>query len=609
ITTPTSATTTVTGVPVGTSATLRWTLTNPSNSNCTDSDDVSLTNNIVPNCSITGNTFICPGESTAFTANADNIPEEFAQYLWTGPGNANGATTKSVSGLIIPTEYKVKITDSRSGCYSECTRTLRVGGTNVRPNVTPTDYCENDPQKPTTLCSYANVNGVPNATIEWIGATKDGQPYVIQYDQGTGCPLAPTAVGSYQFIVEIKTNDNCVTSFGASTDFNVYPKPTVDAGLSPGALCSQGGSVQLTGSPLGGTWSGSPYITAGGLFTIPNGGISAGNYKVTYTYTSPQENGGCSDSDTVDVPVVDCTECGTAFGVALNANKTAIDELVLDGNGKYVSGTSKCFREDSFRRWGWTNAITPSADPYILDLYRGAGRCLIDKGEYVGYVTVNYGLDNIITVEFTPKDENTGFDEIHLYVGCDPYPKLKTGAYTVAPGQYTFVAEGQGFAEGWSTSTDANKKITVPGGGLVYVIAHTVACTDTSADDAPNGFVPREGYGEFQGNVPTPGEMNCEVVVDPWSKISDTKVTTYPVPFTDQVNVSYKFEYETDVKINVYDMKGALIKQAEDVNYVKGTYGTSTIDLSRANDQMYFIRLTTSKESAVRKVISAKPQK
>ncbi|WP_344737115.1 T9SS type A sorting domain-containing protein, partial [Hyunsoonleella aestuarii] len=577
-----------------------YTLTVTDDKGCTDTDEVKVTIYENPNCSITGNTFICPGDKTSFTASGGT------SYVWKFDGNTI-STSANTGDITLPGLYTVTVTDG-NGCMKSCSETLRVGGTKVRPNVTPTSYCENDTQKPTTLCAYANVNGVPNATINWIGATKDGSPYNLTYNNNSDCPDAPTAVGSYKFFVEIKTDDNCVTSFGASTDFNVYPKPIVDAGLSPAALCSQGGSVQLTGSPVGGTWSG-PYITAGGLFTVPVGGISAGDYEVTYTYTSPIEDGACTDSDKVTIPVVDCTECGTAFGVALNADKTAIDELVLDSNGGYVSGTSRCFREDSFRRWGWTNAIEPSAEPYTLDLYRGAGRCLLDKGEYVGYVTVNYNLDYTITVEFTPKDDSTGFDEIHLYVGCDPYPTNEgSGNYTVAPGQYNLTAEGLGFAEGWSTSTDAEKKITVPGGGMVYVIAHTVACTDTSEDDAPNGFVPRSGYGEFQGNVPSEGELGCEVVVDPWSKIDNSKVTAYPVPFRDQVNISYKFEYETDVQINVYDVKGALIRQVEDMNYTKGTYGTKTIDLSNGDDQMYFVRLTTSKESSVKKIISSKPQ-
>ncbi|MFL1013651.1 T9SS type A sorting domain-containing protein, partial [Flavisericum labens] len=505
-----------------------------------------------------------------------------------------GALTLAESGDV----YKVVVTDTNNStnCTGEDSGTLTVNA-NPAPSVDDEAECEGDP------ATFMTANLGAGFTYQWyLNDVAIGGATSNSYTTGA---LTLAEDGDVYKVVVTDTNNSTNCTGEDSGTLSVNPLPIVEAGDSPEPLCSDGGSVQLTGSPLGGTWSGSPYITSDGLFTVPDGGISAGDYEVTYTY---QDGNGCSDSDTVIIPVVDCTDCGTAFGVALNDDKSAIDELVLDGDGNYVSGTSRCFREDSFRRWGWTNAINPSADPYILDLYRGAGRCLLDKGEYVGYVTVNYGLDNIITVEFTPKDGDTGFDEIHLYVGCDPYPTNKSGAYTVAPGQYTFTDEGNGFAEGWSTSTDAEKTITVPGGGMVYVIAHVVACTDYSEERAPNGFVPRTGYGEFQGDAPTPGEMDCEVVVDPWSKTSDANVTAYPVPFTDQINLNYMFEYETDVNINVYDMKGALIRHAEDRNYTQGTIGKTTIDLSRADDQMYFIRLTTSKESAIRKIISAKPQ-
>src|SRR5678809_1216132 len=51
ITTPTSRTSTVTGVPVGTSATLRWTITNGA---CTSTDDIILTNSALPTTSNAG---------------------------------------------------------------------------------------------------------------------------------------------------------------------------------------------------------------------------------------------------------------------------------------------------------------------------------------------------------------------------------------------------------------------------------------------------------------------------------------------------------------------------------------------------------------------------
>ena len=561
------------------------TVTNPANG-CVSTCSVDVTKDVTPpDCEITGDTFICPGEKSIFTAKAGAN----YSYVWKFDGNII-STSASTGDITLPGEYTVYVTDNSNGCESSCSKTLEVGGTPFKPSVTPFDYCENDLPASYAAFSPTLPNGV-TGTIVWY---ENGSPIL---PEGT-LPDVKDVPGTYTFVLQIRTTDNCITSSGQALQFEVFAKPIVDAGLSPDPLCSQGGSVQLTGSPAGGTWSGD-YVSASGLFTVPAGGLTAGSYTVTYTYTTPEIDGACTDSDTVDIPVVDCTECGTAFGVALNADKTAIDESI-----------STCFREDGFHRWGWTNSIDPG-ETLTLDLYRGAGQCLLNKGEYVGYVTVTYtgSPDYNITAVFTPKDSNTGFDEIHLYVGCEPYPRLKNGNLTVAPGQYTFVAEGNGFAEGWSTSTDAEKQIHVPNGGQVYVIAHVVACTDKSDEVAPNGFVPREGYGEFSDTPPNGDYGDCVVNVDPWLRLAgDSKVSAYPVPFKDQVNLRYKFDYDTNVTINVYDIKGALIKQVEDVNYTKGTYSTKSIDLSAADDQMYFVRVTTSKESAVKKIISSKSQ-
>ncbi|MBJ6369211.1 T9SS type A sorting domain-containing protein [Snuella sedimenti] len=536
-----------------------------------------------PPCNITGDNVICSGESASFTASGGT------SYSWTGPGGFT-ANTATISGLTVPGEYEVTVTDGNN-CSSTCSRTLTVDGTEESPAVTPTAYCEDNP--PASLCPFATTD-VAGADIVWLGYIKDGGSFVPI--NSTVCPDPPTVPGVYAFFVEIDTNDNCITESGAFTEIEVYPLPTVEAGDPPLAICNlEGNFVQLTGSPVGGTWSGSPYITADGLFTVPTGGIPAGNYTVTYTYT---DGNGCTNSDTVDIPVVVCTECGTAFGVAVNGEGA---EAEID------TGISTCFRENGFHRWGWTNKITPSWEPYVLDLYRGAGKCLLNKGEYVGTVTINYSPEDYTITALYEMAPGIGLSEAHLYIGCDAYPTGKNGAYTVAPGQYTFNAGDLSFVMTWSTSTDAEKTITVPGGGAVYVIAHAVACSDVSGEVAPNGFVPTTDYGEFQENPPATGYDGCIVDVDPWGKADSVKA--YPVPFENEVNISYKFDYDTDVKIKVYDIKGALLRQAENRRYIKSSVGNTRFDLSRTDDQMYFVRVTTARGSVVKKIVSSKHQK
>ncbi|TVZ59802.1 putative secreted protein (Por secretion system target) [Flavobacteriaceae bacterium MAR_2010_105] len=312
---------------------------------------------------------------------------------------------------------------------------------------------------------------------------------------------------------------------------------------------------------------------------IMNAGV--GSYTFTVTVT---DQGGCSSTCEVTATVYDCTpDCGTAFGVF-------IDEI-----GSVDSNASRCFRNDGFSRWGWTNFIS-GFGTYTLELYQGAGKCDLDKGTFVGIVTVNYtqiGLtdEGYVNVEYD-MEPGYGIDEAHLYIGCELYPE-HNGRETVAPGQYTFVEDGLGHIDKWSTETDA---ITATGG--FYIIAHAVAC----GEDIPEGsYIPESPYeeGNFNGGV----DPQCKVEVSDFGRVTD--FTAYPNPFENEVNVKYVFEYETDVKIEVFDIKGTLIRSALDNNYVQGSVGRTTIDLSKADNQMYFVRLTTNEGTVVKKIVSS----
>jgi len=111
---------------------------------------------------------------------------------------------------------------------------------------------------------------------------------------------------------------------------------------------------------------------------------------------------------------------------------------------------SRCFLEDGFNRWGWTNKINYGT--HVMPVYAGAGRCR--GGTYVGTVTVSY-IGSTVLFNFN-LDAMYDLNETHVYAGKDKYPKMKVGrrtAYTVAPGQYYI-----------------EKSLS----GEIYVIAHAV---------------------------------------------------------------------------------------------------------------------------------------
>ena len=113
ITNASSFNTSVTGVPVGTSATLRWTVTNGSCASV--SDDVVITNNALPAPTLSSNdadNIICSGTAVIFTAGGGSNYEFFVN----GASVQNGAaTTYSTSALLNGQVVSVRVT-SAAGC-------------------------------------------------------------------------------------------------------------------------------------------------------------------------------------------------------------------------------------------------------------------------------------------------------------------------------------------------------------------------------------------------------------------------------------------------------------------------------------------------------------
>ncbi|WP_317292988.1 T9SS type A sorting domain-containing protein [Aestuariibaculum lutulentum] len=260
-----------------------------------------------------------------------------------------------------------------------------------------------------------------------------------------------------------------------------------------------------------------------------------------------------------------------------------------------------CFLDDNvgedggdFNRWGWTNLVAPSDTDYVMDLYAGAAHCDITKGAHVGTATVSYNGSNM-TVSYN-LFEGYGMSEAHVYVGCDLYP-TKRGEYTVAPGQYNFNPGGS-----YDYVEDLTIEIEDLPGTELYVIIHGVVCEEVCkcSEETSHG-----------GTVNVSGDTNCpdsELMAKTDSTEETAYFTAYPVPYENEVTISYKFDYDTDVTIEVYDMKGALLKQTVNNSYSKGSKIETKLDLSLFDDQMLFVRITSSKGTMIKKIVSNKKQ-
>ena len=190
---------------------------------------------------------------------------------------------------------------------------------------------------PTVNCGafYANyINGSSPSggkdntfTFQWQSST-DGVNFTnITGETGQHYNFPSGNVISSIYFRRIAYSGNC-TSYS-----NVLFYNTKAAVISGSLTVNVGSTTQLTGSPLGGTWSsGTPSvatINSSGLVT----GISGGTSIITYTTTN-----GCINSATVSVTGASCTNVGITSATAAASSICSNATTTLTANG--VVGTN-----------------------------------------------------------------------------------------------------------------------------------------------------------------------------------------------------------------------------------------------------------------------------
>ena len=136
---------------------------------------------------------------------------------------------------------------------------------------------------------------------------------------------------------------------------------------------------------------------------------------------------------------------------------------------KDTSGLDRCFTEDGFSQWGWTNGPFTEGI-YVLDLYADAQQCDTADADLVGMVIVDYS-GSTVEVTYQSLGDHV-FTETRLYIGTSPYPQESDGQVvvnTVEPGQFSYIHEGLG-----NVLIDTYSIYDVE--GPIYIIAQGVAC-------------------------------------------------------------------------------------------------------------------------------------
>jgi hypothetical protein len=531
ITTPTSATTGITGLTAGNSVTLKWTV---SNGTCTSNDDVVLTNN----SSVTANANVDQAQCNngSFTL-AGNLPTSPATGLWTIVGAANGATittptsaTTGVTGLTAGSSVTLKWTVSNGTCSSNDDVVLTNNQSVIANADVDQAQCNNG-----SFTLAGNTPSVGSGLWTIVGAANGA---TITTPTSATSAISGLTAGNSVTLRWTVTNGTC----SSSDDVVLTNNQSVTANANVDQTKCNNGSFTLAAniptSPATGLWTivgaaNGATITTPASATSGVSGLTADN-SVTLRWTVT--NGTCSSSDDVvltnnssvtananvdqsqcnngsftlagNVPTNPATGLWTIVGAANGATITTPTSAITGITG-LTAGTSVTLK------WTVTNGVCSSSDDVILinnaNVTANAGldqaKCNTGSFTLAGNTpSVGNGLWTIVGVAngatiTTPTSATSGIagltagnsvtlrwtvtngtcsssDDVVLTNNTLPVPVI-TGITTICRGASTTLTVAGGGTYSWST-TETSADITVsPTANATYSVTVTNAnsCT------------------------------------------------------------------------------------------------------------------------------------
>ena len=278
-------------------------------------DDISIWNRALTICEIkklyqsgspviTANTNlsnVCEGSDVNLSSSGSNT------YSWT-PGNISGDNV--TVNVTSSTDFLVTATDL-DGCIDTASVYVDVNPLPiVTSTITDSLFCIDE--------SAVSLTGNPsNGTWTGTGVSSGNfNPSVA----GTG-----SHVLNYIFT----DGNSCTDSVYQEMIVNSLPTIAISSPIS--FFCDYNNAVNLTSSPVGGTWVGTGVV--GNTFSPPIAGV--GNYYITYEYTDAN---GCSNSDSLFMEV----------GACLGLNENIFENISIHPNPTHSTFTISGINQNDF---------------------------------------------------------------------------------------------------------------------------------------------------------------------------------------------------------------------------------------------------------------------
>ena len=433
---------------------------------CTSSATQTVTVNPNPSPTISGNTTICPGQTTTLDAGAG-----YTNYQWSGGLGNNQTAFASLAG-----SYTVTVTNS-NGCTGSASVNVTVQTvptTGITPSG-PTTFCPggsvtltatsgnsylwsngnttqsinvNNTGSFTVTVTYAggctgtanqsvSVNSTPVTTITPSGSTTicSGGSVTLTATAGnsyswsngaTTQSINATTAGNYS--VTVTYPGNCTaTSAPVTVTVNTAPTTTITPS-GPTTFC-QGGSVVLTAS------NGQSYSWSTGATTQSVNATSTGNYDVTVTYAN-----GCTSSASQSVTV----------------NPAPVTTINASGPTTFCQGGSVVLTATSGQTYNWTNGATTQS------------------------ITVNQSGSYGVTVSYVGGCTSSATPVV---VTVNPAPATTitaSGSITFCQGGSVSLTASTGISYTWSNGASSQSITVLNSGTYTVTVVYNGGCSSTS---------------------------------------------------------------------------------------------------------------------------------
>ena len=254
----------------------------------------------------------CPSGSASLGA----APSPASTYSWSpATGLSNAAIANPTVTLSAPGTTTYTVTRTENGCSSTDQANVTVYSLPV-----------------VSAGSYAAV--CVNGSSVTLAGTPSGGTFSGTGVSGNSFNPSVAGVGTKTLTYTYTDAHGCTNS--ATTNITVNALPTVSAGTYA-AVCVNGSSVSLAGTPAGGTFSGSG--VSGNTFSPATAGV--GTKTITYTYT---DGNGCTNSATASIVVnaLPVVSAGSYSAVCVNGTTVSLAGTPAGGtfSGSGVSGNS-----------------------------------------------------------------------------------------------------------------------------------------------------------------------------------------------------------------------------------------------------------------------------